>query len=287
MVQEVLNVATILGVDLDDDGYDELFLPNRNDPIQSMFYLDCTGPDSYTEYYWGPDDERVLMADTTIRAGDSFNFIDLDGDGVKELVGLYRNYATGEGADTLRTTEVWVAKINPADPANLFSSENWAMVKVAHEMLGMEKREFGTGFFDVGDADADGLPDIYFGFGENAGSVIMDVEFVGTDWKNPAHYNHYKIIHAPGIIKPLSFRDFGFDQIDKGYPRFFFPSFHAKAIGISGKLKTGPNIKVISGFTFGFDVGNEVSAVPFIHKIHSSCPKHSGKILSGIKIDYR
>jgi hypothetical protein len=205
MVAEDLNVATILGVDLDDDGYDELWLPNRNDPVQSMFYLDCTGPDTYVEYYWGPNDTRVLMPDTSIRAGDNFNFIDLDGDGIKEVVGLWRNYESGVGADTLQSTDLWVGKINPADPANLFSSANWARLKSVDEMLGIVKRSYGTGFFDVGDADADGLPDIYFGIGENAGSIIMDVEFVGTDWKNPAHYNYYKIVDcaaAAGLELP-------------------------------------------------------------------------------------
>jgi len=196
MTQEDQNVATINGVDLDGDGYAEFWLPQRNDYVQNMFYLDCTGPDSYTEYHWGPTDERVIMADTTIRVGDQSQFVDLDGDGVKELVGLWPNQATGIGADTINTTELWAAKINPSDPAHLFSTENWAKLGDISEFLGVEKRSFSTGFFDVGDADGDGLPDIYFGLGEDAGSRIVDVEFVGNDWKNPAHYNWYTVINS-------------------------------------------------------------------------------------------
>ncbi len=196
MVQEDQNVATINGVDLDGDGYAELWLPQRNDYVQNMFYLDCTGPDTYVEYHWGPTDPRVIMADTTIRVGDQSGYVDLDGDGVKELVGLWPNAATGVGADTVNTTELWVAKINPSDPANLFTTENWVMLGTVNDFLGVPKRSFSTGFFDTGDADADDLPDIYFGLGEDAGSRIVDVEFVGTDWKNPEHYKWYTIINS-------------------------------------------------------------------------------------------
>ena len=100
MIQEDQNVATINGVDLDNDGYAELWLPQRNDFVQNMFYLDCNGPDTYVEYHWGPTDTRVIMADTTIRVGDQSAFIDLDGDGVMELVGLFPNNPSGVGADT-------------------------------------------------------------------------------------------------------------------------------------------------------------------------------------------
>ena len=65
-----------------------------------------------------------------------------------------------------------------------------------HEFLGVAKRSYSTGFFTAGDADADGLPDIYFGLGSDAGSRIVDVEFVGNDWKNPDHYNWYTIINS-------------------------------------------------------------------------------------------
>ena len=200
-----LNVATIIGEDLDNDGYAEFWLPNRNEPVQSMYYLDCTGPDSYEEYHWGPDDPRVTVPDTTVRAADVYGYVDLDKDGIKEVVGLWRNYDTGVGADTVRVEEIWVGKLNPSDPANLFSE--WAMLKNIPDILGVEERSFGYGFFDTGDADQDGLPDIYFGLDENAGSPIMDIEFVGSDWKNPDHYNYYKIIDCPvdaGLADPTT-----------------------------------------------------------------------------------
>ena len=50
------------------------------------------------------------------------------------------------------------------------------MLRTVNDFVGEPKRTYSTGFFDVGDADADDLPDIYFGLGEDAGSRIVDVE---------------------------------------------------------------------------------------------------------------
>jgi hypothetical protein len=190
-----LNTARTWGKDLDNDGFAEMLLTNRNDLSQCAIYLDCTGEDAWTQYEWNPDMPRVFPDST--RFTDSWNYADLDGDGVYETI---FSFAAGRGKlDT--HCSLWAAKINPLDPANMFSYNAWVKLKTADEMLGYPADQLvyttGAGFLDVGDGDGDNLPDVYFPLGETGGSRIMDVEFVGTDYKDPSHYQYYAIVHCP------------------------------------------------------------------------------------------
>ena len=192
---EQLNVARTWGKDLDNDGFDELLLTNRNNLTQCAIYLDCNGEDDWTLYEWTPDMPRVFP--DSIRAGENSNFADIDGDGIFETLFMF---ATGRGVQDTHAA-LWVTKINPLDPANMFSYDAWAKLKTVDEMLGYPADSLiytsGSGFVEVGDADGDNLTDVYFSIGETGGSRLMDVEFVGTDYKNPDHYNYYSIVHCP------------------------------------------------------------------------------------------
>ncbi len=67
-------------------------------------------------------------------------------------------------------------------------------------MIGMEPTKYTTGASELvsGDVDADCLPDVYFGMGETAlPSRLMDCEFVGVDYTDPAQWRFYTIIEAP------------------------------------------------------------------------------------------
>jgi len=192
------NVGLIRGTDLDNDGYEELFLPQRNDVEQVMYYLDCTGPNAWTEYYWGPTDARVIP-DSVRLAAEAYTFIDLDKDGIKEMVAVMQGIGKLD-VWAKNQNSLWVAKINPLNPANMFAKDKWYRLKTLEEMLGMGPATYTTGCSELvsGDVDADGLPDAYFGLGETAlPSRIMDVEFVGTDYSDPAQWNYYTIIKAP------------------------------------------------------------------------------------------
>jgi hypothetical protein len=192
---EQLNVSRTWGKDLDNDGFDELLLLNRNNLTQCAIYLDCTGEDSWTQYEWTPDDARVFP--DSVRAGENWNYADTDGDGVFETLYLL---ATGRGVLD-KHCALWATQINPLDPANMFSYDAWAKLKTVDEMLGLPPDSLGyttgSGFVEVGDADGDQLTDVYFSIGETGGSRLMNAEFVGTDYKNPDHYNYYSLITCP------------------------------------------------------------------------------------------
>lgn len=182
-----LNVARTWGKDLDNDGFDELLLVNRNDLTQCAIYLDCTGEDAWTQYEWSSDMPRVFP--DSIKFSDSWNYADVDGDGVFETL---FSFAAGRGVHDPHPS-LWVTKINPLDPANMFSYDAWAKLKNADEMLGYPADSLvyttGAGFLEVGDADNDNLVDVYFPLGETGGNRVMNAEFVGTDYKDPTHYN--------------------------------------------------------------------------------------------------
>ncbi len=191
----LLSTARTFGKDLDNDGFAEMLLTNRTDLTQCAIYLDCTGEDSWTQYEWNPDMPRVFP--DSMKFSDSWNYADVDGDGVYETL-----FSVAAGRGKLDThCSLWVAKINPLDPANLFSYAGWAKLKTIDEMLGFPPDTLvyttGAGFLEVGDADNDNLVDVYFPIGETGGSRMMDVEYVGTDYKDPAHYHYYSIVHCP------------------------------------------------------------------------------------------
>ncbi len=187
------SVAEIIGCDLDNDGYDELYLPNRDVGTQDLVYLDCLGEDQWEVYHWGNDDPWIIPTDT-VRYGNEYNFCDLDKDGDKELITLCsESNATGGGAKWL-----WVTDLNAQDPANLMTSASWHRVKKVADMIGSDVVSMSLDICQPGDADGDGYPDIYFNLGNQVqlGGVIMDAEFVGTDYTNPTHWNYYKIIEC-------------------------------------------------------------------------------------------
>jgi len=201
------NVALIQGKDLDNDGYDELFLPQRNNVEQVIYYLDCTGPNAWTEYYWGPDDARVVPDSVRVGGTDGINFVDLDKDGIKEMVGIYQApgllepWAQGQSS-------LWVAKLNPMDPAHLLAKDRFWRLNTMEETIGLgPKKSLSNSEIQVGDVDADGLPDLYWGLGETADpSRLVNAEFVGTDYTNPAHWKYYTIIKSPvdaGLADPV------------------------------------------------------------------------------------
>jgi len=202
------NVALVQGKDLDNDGYDELLLPQRNTVEQVIYYLDCTGPNAWTEYFWGLDDPRVVPDSVRVGGSDGINFVDLDKDGIKEMVGIYQApglvepWAQGQSS-------LWVAKLNPMDPAHLLAKDRFWRLNTLEEIIGMQpKKSLSNGEIQVGDVDADGLPDLYFGLGETAlPSRIVNAEFVGADYKNPAHWKYYTIINCPqdaGLADPTT-----------------------------------------------------------------------------------
>jgi len=192
------NVGLIRGTDLDNDGYQELFLPQRNDMEQVMYYLDCNGPNSWTEYFWGIEQARVIP-DSVRLAAEAYTWIDLDKDGIKEMVAVMQGVAkTVDWAKSQNS--LWVAKIDPMNPANLFAQDRWYRLKTLEEMVGLAPTKYTTGASELagGDVDADGYPDVYFGMGETAlPSRIMDCEFVGSDYKNAEHWKYYTVIEAP------------------------------------------------------------------------------------------
>ncbi len=187
------NSCRIDGEDLDGDGRAEFFLLNRETPAvlpQADYYVDCTGENTY-EVHGFFKDGPIVMPVPYIRIGENYDFIDLDHDGVKELV----CYGKGLTDDVGKTMQLWVGKLNPADPAHVVNADNWFRIKSMDEMLGKEPGGYpkqGGGWLEVGDADKDGFADIYFGAGSDG--LIMDVEFVGTDIANPDHYNYYPIL---------------------------------------------------------------------------------------------
>ena len=194
-----LNTARTFGKDLDNDGFAEMLLTNRNDLTQCAIYLDCNGEDDWTQYEWNPDMPRVFP--DSIRNGENFNYADIDGDGVYET---FFQAATGRGNDDNHCS-LWVTRINPLDPANLFSYDAWAKLKNVEEMLGYPADTLfytnGAGCVEVGDADNDNLTDVYFSIGATGGCRLMDVEYVGTDYKDPSHYNYYAIVHCPSAAE--------------------------------------------------------------------------------------
>jgi hypothetical protein len=192
------NVGLIRGTNLDNDEYEELFLPQRNDVEQVMYYLDCTGPNAWTEYYWGPTDTRVIP-DSVRLAAEAYTFIDLDKDGTKEMVAVMQGIGKLDPW-AKNQNSLWVAKIDPLNPANMFAQDRWYRLNTLEEMIGLEPTKYTTGASELvsGDVDDDDLADVYFMLGETAlPSRIMDAEFVGTDYTNPGQWNYYTIIEAP------------------------------------------------------------------------------------------
>ncbi len=194
------NSCRIAGEDLDNDGRAEFFLFNRETPSvlpQADYYVDCTGPDTYKVYGFFKDGPIVLPV-PYVRIGENYSFIDLDHDGVKEVV----SFTKGLTDDVGKFMQLWVGKLNPADPANIINVDNWFKIKTIDEMLGLNPGEYklaGGGWLEAGDADKDGYADIYFGAGSDG--LIMDVEFVGTDVSNPDHYNYYPIMRLAQALK--------------------------------------------------------------------------------------
>jgi len=175
-----------------------LFLPQRNDVQQVMYYLDCTGPNTWVEHYWGPEDARVIPNRVRL-AAEAYTFIDLDTDGIKEMVAVRQGIGKMD-AWAKSQSSMWVAKINPMNPANMFAQDRWYRLNTLEEMIGMAPTKYTTGASELvsGDVDADCLPDVYFGMGETAlPSRIMDAELVGSDYKNPASWKYYTVIEAP------------------------------------------------------------------------------------------
>ncbi len=254
------NVGLVRGEDLDGDGYDELWLPQRNDVQQVMYYLDCTGPNQWVEYYWGPSDARVIP-DSVRLPGESFAFVDLDGDGVKEYVGVMQGI--GKLVDWGKNQlSLWVAKIDPRNPAQMFSQERFYRLKTMEEMIGLEPGKYTTGCSEiaVGDADGDGLPDVYFMLGETAlPSRIIDCEFVGTDYRNADHWNYYTIIQAPrdagleDLTMPIQGTKFVLGDGDKdGRPDIF----HNNRRGSASSIRPGAYVWEFEEVTLPVGVKN-------------------------------
>lgn len=188
------NSCRIAGEDLDGDGRAEFFLLNRESPTvlpQADYYIDCTGPNTYKAYGFFKNDPIVFPV-PYVRIGENYSFIDLDHDGVKELV----SYAKGLTDDVGKYMELWVGKLNPQDPAHIVSADKWYLIKTIDQMLGLAPGAYSKasgGWLEAGDADKDGFADIYFGAGSDG--LIMDVEFTGTDVANPDHYKYYQILN--------------------------------------------------------------------------------------------
>jgi hypothetical protein len=187
------NSCRIDAEDLDNDGRAEFFLFNRESPAvlpQADYYVDCTGPNTYDVHGFFKNDP-IVMPVPYIRIGENYDFIDLDHDGIKELV----CYGKGLTDDVGKFMELWVGKLNPSDPAHVVSADHWYLIKTIDQMLGVAPGKYtkqGGGWLEVGDADKDGYSDIYFGAGSDG--LVMDVEFTGTDISNPDHYKYYPIL---------------------------------------------------------------------------------------------
>jgi hypothetical protein len=193
-----LNVARTWGKDVDNDGYAELLLMNRNNLTQCVHYLDCKGEDTWDVYEWGAEQARVIP--DSGRVSERYDWADVNGDGVYEtLYAMGQGYGLAEGYQS--HISLWAAKVNPMDPANLLKHDDWMRLKTVDEMLGFPIDTLvyttGVGYLGVGDADKDNLPDVYFSLGESSGSYLMDAEFVGDNVLEPGDYNYYKIVHCP------------------------------------------------------------------------------------------
>ncbi len=188
------NSCRIDGEDLDGDGRAEFFLLNRETPAvlpQADYYVDCVGPDTYNVHGFFKDDEIVFPV-PYVRIGENYTFIDLDHDGVKEMV----TYAKGLTEDVnMGIMSLWVGKLNPSDPAHVVNMDSWYLVATVDQMLGLEPGTYsgGGGWIEAGDADKDGFGDVYIGAG--ADGLVIDAEFVGDDLSDVNDYNFYPVFN--------------------------------------------------------------------------------------------
>ena len=187
--------ARIEGCDFDNDGYDELYLPGRSGVVSDVFYLDCTGEDSWVEYYWGPEDPWVVPTDS-IGYASSYCFSDLDGDGTKEIITLTKDNNVARG----RETWLWITTVHPEDPANFMTAADWHRVQKIADidalqpyLVDPENTSISYGFIRPGDADDDGYPDLYFAMDQEASCVLVNAEFMGGDYTNGTNWNYYVI----------------------------------------------------------------------------------------------
>jgi hypothetical protein len=121
-----------------------------------------------------------------IRIGENYDFIDLDHDGTKELV----CYGKGLTDDVGKYMQLWVGKLNPADPAHVVSAENWFRIKSMDEMLG--KQPGGYPKQGGGCSNRRRRPRRLWTLSTSRRRIrrlVMDVVLVGTDF-SPRHYNY-------------------------------------------------------------------------------------------------